>query len=344
MDTRTDRIEPTEALARVVAQARRIPFVALVHLIERLLPNSVPVGTTGPVSREAVRLRHDPSLGFQPSDIAQARVVRHGSAPHVEITATFLGLTGASSPLPLFFAEEFAHTGDDGIQRELLDVFHHRLLSLLVRGVLKFDYPRTFKPDGTDALSRRVLALAGLSSEHAERVTRLPRALLLKLAPLLAMYPPNVERLRLALVAALGDNLKGAVVRIESFTGGHVAVTEAARPRLGQTYRLGKTASLGGRVKSPASKICIAIAPLGADALERFSPGGEAFVLLCAVADLLLPSTVGYDVELTPGESVGWQLGTTTKSRLGRSAWLGAAKRPVPVRFSASRPAPNEVP
>jgi type VI secretion system protein ImpH len=337
MDPRPDALTTDEVLERVLARARRMPFVTFVHLVERLRQESTPVGTSGPFSREALRFRHDSSLSFQASDVSHARLAGRGAAAQVELTTAFLGLTGAASPLPLLCADLSHEDEDTATQRELLDVFHHRLLSLLVRGILKYDYPRSFQAEGQDALSTRLLALAELPAGHAQRLSGLSPALLLRLIPLLTVYPPNAERLRLALMVALEDTLGGAEVKVESFAGDHVEVSERDRPRLGQSFRLGESAALGSRVRAPQSKVRIAIGPLDSGDLPRFSPGGDANKLLSAVAELLLPQTVDFELELLARESIPWRLGMNTKNKLGRSSWLGGTKNPAPLRFMNPR-------
>ncbi len=313
-----------------------MPFVVFVGLIERLMPGKARVGEKGPFYAEPVRFCHDPSLIFHTTDVAHARLVgpTGRGAAYVELTTTFAGLTGSVSPMPLFFVEDVAQADEDtGLQREFLDVFHHRLLGLLYRGLVRLDHPRDFVDGARDEGSRRLLLLAGLLPEHATRLADLEPAWLLRLAPLLASYPSNSERLRVALMDALGDLLGPAIVRVESFVGGFVRIDEAERPRLGVDLQLGRNSALGRRVRAPASRIRVCLGPITPEACARLSPGGDRLRQLAALIRLLVPNTIEVEVELQPTDAPRLVLGRRGHSQLGRNTWLPGQGRPAPVRF-----------
>ncbi len=329
-------------LPKLLARASRIPFVVLVGLVERLVKGKARIGGQGALSAEPVRFRHDPSLTFHATDLAQASLIQPaGTAPYVELTTTFAGLTGSASPMPLFFVEHMACADDDtALQRDFLDVFHHRFLGLLYRGLIKLEHPREFLADATDQSSRRLLLLNGLLPDHAFRLAGLESAWLLRLAPLMAHYPANTERLRIALSDVLEDVLAGAEVRVESFTGGFARIAEAERPRLGVDMQLGRNSALGRRVRSPASRIRISMGPVSSEACARLSPDGDRLATLVAITRLLVPDTIDVEVELQPSSAPRFRLGARGGSHLGRNTWLPSRGRPAPVRFRAQLVSP----
>ena len=75
-------------------------FFRAVQLIHRLAPNAPAVGQLGPVIDEPIQFRHDPSFAFEASDISRIdpKIDGLGRLKALVVT-TFLGLTGASSPL-----------------------------------------------------------------------------------------------------------------------------------------------------------------------------------------------------------------------------------------------------
>ncbi len=96
----------SEALASL-----RLGFMALVRLLEKLAPDAVRVGEQGPPTSEGIRFHHDPSLHFHAGDVVELTRVdgavdwNTGRASSVfHLTSSFLGLTGAVSPLPAYFA------------------------------------------------------------------------------------------------------------------------------------------------------------------------------------------------------------------------------------------------
>lgn len=332
------------ALERVLQRAERLPFVVLVGWLERLSHGKPALGGSGPYREEPVRFRHDPALGFHARDISSAeRVEGPDGSAHVALQTTFAGLTGAASPLPALLLEGMARDDDDELlQREFLDLFHHRLLSLLYRGLLKFDLPRTMQGDGRAPALTWLLALGGLLPAHAERIAGLPQDVLMRLAPLLVTYPPNAERLAVAVRFAFEDLLEGAVVHVDQMRGGYVDIDPSSRARLGIDLRLGRSTTLGRRAPAPASAIVLQIAPLSPGACGRVAPGGDRYEELSALTLLLCPETVQLNVELTPSHTPPSRL-RTESAILGRNAWLGGRGRPLPVRFPIHAPrAPKE--
>lgn len=323
-------------LAEILARAGRLPFVALVTQLAQELGAHAAIGADGPYDSEAVRFRHDPSLGFRSADVSDGRVFESGSkAAWVELTTSFAGLTGTASPLPPSFIERFCRDDErdeHGAQAALLDLFHHRLLSLFYRGLLKYDVPRSTRRACTGRALDWVLLLAGLAPQHASRVTGLSRAQLLTLAPLLVTYPPNATRLAIALRTLLHDLLGDAEVRVVELRGRFVLLEPSARARLGVDLVLRQTSTLGRRAPAPASDIVVQLDPLAPAVLARLSPGGDRHDELDAVTQLFCPETVQVVIELTPTHTPPARLGTSD-NRLGRGAWLRSRTRPATLRF-----------
>jgi type VI secretion system protein ImpH len=334
------------ALERVLARAERLPFLVLVNLLDRLSGAPARVGGRGPFLAEAVRFRHDPSLVFHTRDVGRVMLVQEPDRPaRVDIETTFLGLTGAVSPLPLFLTEELAHADEDGaLQRDFLDLFHHRLLGLLYRGLMTYQHARSLAPDARDTVSSWILLLSGFDPEHAARRAGLEPGWLLRWAPLFTTYPRNAERLELALRDALGRALTGvefcsradpraSTIDVQCFAGRPVQLEDDERPRLGVGMRLGRDSVLGRHVPAPASRVRVSLGPLTAETCARLAPDGDLSETLSVVSRLFVPDQVEVEFELRPAAAPGARLGTN--ARLGR-AWLGSSTRATPLRFRPS--------
>jgi type VI secretion system protein ImpH len=159
----------------VLGSPRRVGFYRAVEILERATAaeGAERVGGDGPVPREAIRFRHDASLSFASSDVsrivARPRRVADGAevaeTPVYEITTTFLGLTGTVSPLPSYMVEEVLNEdADHPAQREFLDIFHHRVLSLFYRAHSKYSYVTDYVSTSRDPWSLRILSLAGVDT------------------------------------------------------------------------------------------------------------------------------------------------------------------------------------
>lgn len=324
------------SLDLVLGRATRLPFLSLVQLLEELVPAGARVGEEGPIYDEPVRFRHDPALAFHTSDIRRVRRAGASGAAFIEVTTSFAGVTGSSSPLPCGMLEEIAQADDEEcVQRDLVDGFHHRLLGLLYRGLMRSDFARSFRADAGDRMSQRLLLLAGFAPESAERLSGLARGHLLRLLPLLVCHPPSARRLELALRDVFAEPLAGAHVRVLSMTGGVVQLEHDECPRLGVDMVLGGSSCLGRRIPAPASGARVSIGPLSPEACAQLGPGGERHTELCALVTLLAPEAINVEVELQPVRAEVARLGRAHATRLGLNTWLGSRGTPAPVRFRA---------
>ncbi|HJL14160.1 MAG TPA: type VI secretion system baseplate subunit TssG [Sandaracinaceae bacterium LLY-WYZ-13_1] len=296
--------------APVLEAAPRSTFFHVVALLERLSTEAVRIGGEGPPSGERIRFRHDYELGFSAGDISRVRVTELPRGPErsldpptpvFEVTTTFLGLTGTVSPLPLYIAEEILHEGDDNpVRRDFLDIFHHRLISLLYRAVSKYMPAREHLTHRTDAWMNRALFLTGLDPEIQTRGLRIHPSVLVRLAPLLAGRGRGPRVLALALREALGEALEpDGTVRIRQFAGGWIEVDGAQRMALGDANCvLGVEAILGKRAYDQSGRFSIELGPLHRDNYRRFLRDGDLLPVVKDVVELCSKEALDFDVEL----------------------------------------------
>ncbi|WP_434391105.1 type VI secretion system baseplate subunit TssG [Melittangium boletus] len=331
-----------ESARRLAARAPHLSFFPLVAYLERLTAaGSARVGSVGPVNEEKLRFRHDPSLGFSPGDVSSVTLrevpVRAEDPserrPLFEVVGRFLGLTGAVSPLPMYLAEEVAQEDPDhAVRREFLDLFHHRLLSLLYRVESKYRVSSESTSDHDDQWSRRLLALAGFDTYEGEGRGTLPRHKLLRIVPLLASRARTAEMMEAALEDVLGEALEGARVRVEQFVGRWVDID--ARLQLGRgNNQLGRTTVLGGKAYDRTGKVKVHIEPLPTRVYRRMLPGGDLLPQAQEVVRLFLKDPLEYEFELglTEGVTQTFSLSSTRCAQLGRDTWLGKGRQ---VRLS----------
>jgi type VI secretion system protein ImpH len=330
--------------ARIEA-ARRAGFYPLMLLLERLDKDRAPVGTSGSPAEEGVRFRHDPALAFSVGDVQDLRVKTPPLDPDTfergkdvyEVTTTFLGLTGSASPLPSYFGEELLQEESDRT-RDFLDIFHHRLLSLLYRALARYDLPNGFLTDGSDAWSRRLLSLIGFDVESRPR---LPAWRLLRLAPLLNDGEVTAAALEVAVADVLGEHLDGSGVRVEQFVGIWAQLEPSELTRLGRSRtRLGCDVLLGRSVFDRAGKFRIVIGPLTRASYLRFGEGSEALRSIAQLVSAILPGTLEYEVVLWLERDAApcLELSSVGRTRLGQDSWLGGQRREarIAVRVPAA--------
>jgi type VI secretion system protein ImpH len=341
----------SDEAARLEA-ARRRGFRALLLVVDRLRSGAASelAGATAP-HEERIRFRHDPSLAFSTSDVPRVREVTvpaepgHGEARTVlEITTTFLGLTGAVSPLPPYLAEEIAQESADenedapARRRDFLDLFHHRALSFFHRAGAKHDPAASHRSDRTDEWSLRLLALLGMDryAGAAEDPRGEPAWRLLRLAPLLAERAVTAAGLEAALADVLGDDLPaGAGVRVEQFAGIWVDLAPGDRTRLGSAAtELGRSVILGRRVFDRSGKFRVVVGPLAREGYERFA-AGPPVEKIRRLARALVGDGQDHEVvvRLAPDAAPPLALSAHGPVRLGRSAWLGRQSREARLRL-----------
>jgi type VI secretion system protein ImpH len=333
-----------ERIDGAIARARQSSFFALIATLERLTPDAARVGGDGPVAEEVLRFRHDPSMGFAASDVVEAsirEVARRPSAPRegrrevIEVISSFLGVTGAVSPLPLHIPAEVAQDPSSrGVQRDFLDIFHHRLLSLLYRMWMRYHLGREAVSDGSDLWTKRVAALAGFDIYDASTSLPVTPSELLQLAPLLAGGARTAHALELALEIVLRGDLeldgRGEPIRprIEQLVGGFVVIDEAQRMRLSRhTSVLGRTSVLGGRARDRASSFAIDLRLRPEVDRTAYMMKGQKLELIRGVVINLLSEPLDCELRVTVGS--GGQAAFTLEGRrasarsaLGRQTWL----------------------
>ncbi len=307
--------------------ALRLGFVPLVRLLERLTPEAVRVGGEGPLAGEAIRFRHDRELQFHAADVvALERDDRDGGGPVWVLTAGFLGLSGSMSPLPGYLAEEVLHEDEDEpLRREFLDLFHHRLLSLFFRSVVRYQLSTEHTGGLDDAWSRRALALLGIDAPADPWTGALSRSDVLRLAPLLVRRSRGPRELEAALRDVVGPRLDGARISVEECTGRWTEVDAGSWTRLGRACTvLGQDLLLGRRVFDRAGSFTVAVGPTTWAVLEQFRGGGELLALTRETVDRLVRDPLDWLIAVTllPREAPGLQLSAGGVSRLGRSSWL----------------------
>jgi type VI secretion system protein ImpH len=335
---------PSAALSTARAlegEAARLPFFALVALLERLVPERVPVGTAGPAVDESIRFRHDASLTFSAGDVSGLEAhAEQADGPPFSLTTTFLGLSGAASPLPNYLLEEVAHEDPDRPRvRAFLDIFHHRMLSLLVRARARYQLAGEASVTGRDVWALRALAMAGVDAYERPRPGPLPAWRLLRLAPLLATRARTGQMLADAIADVLSEELDGARVEVRQFVGGWAPLAGDRRTRLGRpTAQLGRSAVLGSRVIDRAGTFLIRVAPLARPTYERLMPDGDLHPIVRALVDLFVRDPLDCQLELVLGDAVhAFRLGTAEPARLGRDTYLAGGG---PKRSGRSRVVP----
>jgi type VI secretion system protein ImpH len=303
---------PFQALAREPARA---PFFELVRLFEQAL------GTR-------VAFAHSPDLAYPIGDVASLEA----DGEVARLGTTFLGLLGTASPLTPEWTEEVLHEDDDGALRDMYDAFHHRALALLVAAWKVHALEGGFDLAGSDLLSQRLRALAGVDGwTDAEDEALLPMAAVgladYQRAQPQAVDLPSAEGLLRRLYPSWNVRLMGSVPRFLTFTDRERSRVGRARSRLGDSLVYGD-----GTVEAEAL-LRIRIGPVDGGTYESLMPGGHDYSDLQRLTARLFTGSLDVELEVhVAGEDAPTcVLGSSRGARLGVDARY-AHDKTAPVR------------
>lgn len=157
---------PRDDLDRLQAdldRASRGGLFELLQFLERAIADAPAIGQRGDPAGERIRLRPSISMDFPNADVESIELTEED---RVLITTTFGGLVGVGSPLPLDYADRISKIRDDRAAervRGFLDVFHHRVLSLLFQAWKR----QLLDPGDPEAgVVRSMLSLGGVYQDN----------------------------------------------------------------------------------------------------------------------------------------------------------------------------------
>ncbi len=286
----------------------RFEFYQAVRLLELL---------QGESEREAVRFRSRVSFDFPASEIHSLE--ENAKAPL--LTVNFLGLAGALGPLPAPYSEMVlaALAKKDRAAADFLDIFNHRLVTLLYRTRQAHRPSLTSRPPDRGPIAHYLYSLIGLGLPHVRKNVQMPARLLLHYSGLLIRRPGSAAGLE----RLLADYFH-VPVRVRQFVGLWRTLDPTQQTRIGARGRnqaIGGGAVLGARVWDQAAAVTIGIGPIGIDRFEDFLAGRPGHRALSAMARFYLGNEQDADAHLVlkaedvPACVVG-------KSRLGYTSWL----------------------
>ncbi|MCA9645782.1 MAG: type VI secretion system baseplate subunit TssG [Polyangiaceae bacterium] len=340
--------QPDDSLIeRLVQEAPGFSFFQAVQLLHRVSPNLKAVGDVGPPEKEVLRFRVNPELKFAAGDIEDITAPKEGvQHRQFELTANFMGLVGASSPLCFKYTEEViaAELDDNFTLRGFYDIFHHRLLSLFFRAWKKYRLSAGFRTDGSDPFTRRALAFVGVDPGAPLGSDALPPRLLLTLAPILAQRTRSSRTLEIALRRLL----PGVTVGVEPFVERQVRIPFDQRVKLGvKNTSLDSDFTIGERVLDRAGRFRVKVGPVDYEDFEALMPGGENYPLLRQVVHQFTRGVLEPELEVTlaTDQSPRFQLGNSRGALLGTTTQLVTKReKPMKMRVVLAENTKNVVP
>ena len=318
------------------------------------MPRSAP-GEGGDPKKEIVRFKSSVRLDFPTSDIAEvshdygtgkarghdrngsgapAAMVdsfKQESAP-AEMTVNFLGLAGGLGALDIPTTELIIQRGSrsDEALKDFLDIFNHRLVSLLY-GIRKHHRVGLgVTSPGEDQISNYLFSLIGLGTANLRGRMLVRDRSLLYYAGILAQGPRSMVGLERILSDYFQVEVKG-----RQFVGEWNELDESQWTtigRSGQNQRLGRdTVVVGTQIWNQEARFEIELGPLTFGQFFGFLPTSWRFGVLCDLIKFYAQDRFNFTIRLTvddkdiPGSRLmppeAYESGVLRPDTVGLLAW-----------------------
>lgn len=271
-------------------------FFQAVMLLQRLHPNSQPVGRFSNPEDEAVHFSANNQLAFPASQVQEIRY-RDDAPPLMKVN--FMGLTGPMGVLPYCYGEKILErlkAKDDTLQ-SFLDIFNHRLISFFYRAWEKYRFPVTYYLGDEDLFTRHLFDLIGLGTRGLQKRQAVPDDAFLHYVALLG----EQSRSPAALQAILRDYFE-VPVEIEQFTGAWHRLDPGTQCCMEEhndvSQQLGKGAVVGDEIWDPRFGVRIKLGPLPLLRYRDFLPDGSAFEPLRAITKFFSNNELDFELQL----------------------------------------------
>ncbi|HEX7154481.1 MAG TPA: type VI secretion system baseplate subunit TssG [Thermoanaerobaculia bacterium] len=297
------------------SEGHRFAFLQAVRLLEEMLPLQTPPGEGVDPRREVVLFKSHVRMDFPPGDIEEVRAPLNGQP--AQMTVNVLGLAGALGPLPASVTELIMERSfrRDTAFRDFLDIFNHRLVSLLYRARKKYRPALDRKAPDRGRVARVLYSLIGLGTPHLAARLGIPDRSLLPYAGFLV----DASRSNVGLERLL-EHCFAMTVAIAPFQGRWLQIEPEDVTRIGlsgQNQRLGSTAVLGGRMWDQAASFEVRLGPLTLERFRAFLPTGDAYRPLVAAIRYYTREELSFTLRLE------LEAAEVPELRLGRGAQLG---------------------
>ncbi|WP_426142414.1 type VI secretion system baseplate subunit TssG [Pseudomonas sp. DWP3-1-2] len=272
---------------------------------------------------DQLEFQANPSLGFPGSDVDCVQFFNEHGTLRARMRLNLLGLSGAGSPLPVFYAEQAL--GDDdaaNTTRMFLDLINHRLHRLMMPIWRKYRYRASFQKGAVDSFSQRLFALVGLGGDRIRLAEEINWKRLLPYLGLLSLRAHSAALIE----AVLRYYFNHADLDIEQCLPRVVGILEDQQNRLGrQNSHLNQDLVLGEHVRDRNGKFRIHIRELSWQRFHEFLPNGTGYQPLCALVRFSLRDPLDYDIRLALRHEEIRELRLCAQSacRLGWTTWLG---------------------
>ena len=333
------------------AEGHRFDFFQAVRLLE-IINNGERLSSPGQgadPTKEIIHFRSAVKLDFPASDIAQVKrkkdiPQREQPKAPAEMTVNFLGLAGCLGALDIPSTELVLQreSHNDKSLKDFLDIFNHRLVSLLYRIRKHHRVGLGSAKPGDDQIARYLYSLIGMRTARLQERMQVPDRALLYYAGILAQQPRSIGGLKQILM----DYFQ-VEVETTQFVGKWCDLEEDQWSKIGESgsnQRLGDdTVMLGTRVWDQQARFEIQLGPLSLTDFESFLPTEWRFGVLCDLVRFYVKDEFEFNVRLILKVEEIPSVELSSEPALSWTSWLGPT-RDVTPRSNGHRPPAQENP
>ena len=303
------------------AEPSSFGFFQAVRLLERMLPQRMPVGGYDP-AREVARFGVLPNLFFPASEIQELKLDETGARMKVN----FLGLTGPSGVLPHPYTQLVADRlrAKDSALADFFDLFHHRILSLFYQAWRKYRFTIAREENSYDRQADHALDLIGLGLDGYRNRLPFPDEALTFRAGLLLPQPRGAAALQQLL-----RDFFDVPVEIIQFVGAWYPLSqtdlcEVGGPEDDPANQLGVGAVAGDEIWDQQARVRVRLGPLDRDHYDSFLPGGNGYVAIAALLRFFSHDQFEFELQLVLEHGAVPGLRLDGEGVLGWSSWIAS--------------------
>ena len=299
--------------------------VAMTHLKE-LYPKEEPQ-----VLYERLRFKSNPSLSFAKSELSKIEFIETAKGKNVELTLNFMGLFGASSPLPSHYSEMILDSSStDESLKDFLDLFNHHIQKMIYPIWQRQRYYIQYQSGLEDNFSKYMLSFLGLYSQTQIKSSKLDFQKLLPYVGILSMKQKSAG----TLVSILRHYLNHDDLEIVQCVQMNERIPTWQYSSLGEdNCSLGSNALIGESVKTKGSKFQILLKNISFESCYEYSLHGKKMGEVQELMDLALNEPLEHELclELKKDEIKSCEL---SQHHLGINCFLGAVNEDAKIILS----------
>ncbi len=309
---------------KLVEQSSLFSFVQAVrlfiHHISRQLGNDG--ADKDDILEQYIRIRPELSLRFPGTDITKIEKLDNKVLKY-RITVTFLGIYGASSPLPTFYTEDLLDELNDekSIKRDFLDIINYRLYPLFFRIWSKYRLFYRICEENDQRAINILYSLQGLEDpELRKKIFNIEKYF--RYTGLMLQFPRSAEGLESMIADCFG--FAGQVSIIQCVPR-KVMIPSDQHSIVGFfCCTLGDDAVIGKELIDISGKFRIIINNASAGALHSFLPDQILFLELKQLVAFYVDQPLEWElvIELKGKNIETAQLGNERWGNLGWNTWL----------------------